>query len=139
MNKFETGMRVKILTKSEINKLKDKLNSFDFVDDMYLYCGKKAVIIKAYTTTYSLNVDNGHWTWYSNMIKPIPLTEAEMNETNARLSRAHLSNGTTVELWNDKPTTKGVRGVLRRYVQKQYSDTATITSIEYRVCGIEVK
>jgi hypothetical protein len=69
---MKIGSRVLIV--DNLKELKDKGN--DIVSDMLVYAGQEAIITNIYSekeaiAPFEINVDNGYWGWYSNMIVEI--------------------------------------------------------------------
>lgn len=75
-SKFTVGQRVRILPKAQLVELEH--NWADITEEMFEYGGKEATIIEASNhwlfedlPEYKLNIDEGEWVWYENLLEPI--------------------------------------------------------------------
>lgn len=75
-NIFNVGQRVKILSKEQLKDLCHQGD--DITAEMFEYGGKEATIIEASNhwlfedlPEYKLNIDEGEWVWYENLLEPI--------------------------------------------------------------------
>lgn len=71
--KYEVGDRVRIKSKEwyDANKGSDGIvsTSMKFVKSMVIFCGKEAVVTDVFNNYYSLNIDDGRYSWDDEMLE----------------------------------------------------------------------
>lgn len=87
--KYKVGTKVKIKTDLKLHEMYDGI---DFVEEMYPYVGKKAVITDYCNGSYVLDVDEGFWCWGEGMLEEvIPVSHSETEEEKIRLCEDFLA------------------------------------------------
>lgn len=70
-SRFTVGQRVRILPIKQLVEL--ERNGADIAEDMFEYGGKETTILNAHNNlvAYYLDIDEGEWVWYDNLLEPI--------------------------------------------------------------------
>ena len=85
--KYKVGDKVRVKSLEWYNQSKDSdgdiyLNDFGiyFVNDMSVFCGRKAVITSNFGEEYQIDIDKNKWSWKDWMFEDEPTTSEQLKE-----------------------------------------------------------